>query len=122
MATPKDLCALLGVSLPLIQAPMAGSSGVNLAVAVSKAGGLGSLPCATLPPDGIRKAVADYRAQTRGPVNLNFFTHTDPIADATREAAWIDRLKPYYQAFGITAPAGLRAGRGRFDDALCVVV
>ncbi len=36
---------LLGIELPIIQAPMAGSQGSALAVAVSNAGGLGSLPC-----------------------------------------------------------------------------
>jgi nitronate monooxygenase len=122
MATPKDLCALLGRPLPLIQAPMAGSSGVALAVAVSEAGGLGSLPCAMLSADGIRKAVADYRSRTRGPLNLNFFTHSDPDADASREAAWLARLRPYYEAFGIAPPKGVEAGRGRFDDTLCAIV
>jgi nitronate monooxygenase len=101
---------------------MAGSSGVSLAVAVNEAGGLGSLPCAMLSADGIRKAVADYRSRTRGPLNLNFFTHADPVADAAREVAWISRLRPYYAAFGIAPPAGVRAGRGRFDDGLCAIV
>ncbi|HEY7797489.1 MAG TPA: nitronate monooxygenase [Hyphomonadaceae bacterium] len=122
MATPKDLCALLTRPLPLIQAPMAGSSGVSLAVAVNDAGGLGSLPCAMLSADGIRKAVADYRSRTRGPLNLNFFTHADPVPDVAREEAWIARLRPYYEAFGIAPPRGVAAGRGRFDDALCAVV
>jgi nitronate monooxygenase len=122
MATPKDLCALLGVSLPLIQAPMAGSSGVRLAAAVNEAGGLGSLPCAMLSADGIRKAVADYRSRTKGPLNLNFFVHEEPVADARREAEWISSLQPHYDALGVEPPKGIAAGRGRFDDALCVVV
>ena len=122
MATPKDLCALLGCSLPLIQAPMAGSSGVALAAAVGEAGGLGSLPSAMLTADGIRKAAAEYRSRTRGPLNLNFFTHQEPAADAAREAAWIRRLHPYYEAFGIAPPTGIDDGRGRFDDALCTIV
>ena len=40
--------SLLGSELPLIQAPMAGFQGAALAIAVCKAGGLGSLPCAML--------------------------------------------------------------------------
>ncbi len=117
-----ELCALVGRPLPVLQAPMAGSSGVSLAAAVNEAGGLGSLPCAMLSADGIRKAVAEFRARTRGQVNLNFFTHADPRADAAREAAWIGRLKPYYDAFGIAAPTEVRAGRGRFDERLCEIV
>jgi len=42
---------LLGIELPIIQAPMAGAQGSALAVAVSNAGGLGSLPCAMLSPE-----------------------------------------------------------------------
>ena len=36
--------------LPIIQAPMAGSQGVELCVAVCEAGGLGSIPSAMLTP------------------------------------------------------------------------
>ena len=42
------LTDLPGVRFPLIQAPMAGVQGVELALAVSGAGALGSLPCAML--------------------------------------------------------------------------
>ena len=49
------LQSLLGVELPIIQAPMAGVQGSTLAVAVSIAGGLGSLPCALLSPDALRQ-------------------------------------------------------------------
>ena len=45
---------LLGIELPLIQAPMAGVQDSALAVAVSNAGGLGSLPFAMLGPDALR--------------------------------------------------------------------
>ncbi|MEL7399844.1 MAG: nitronate monooxygenase, partial [Pseudomonadota bacterium] len=43
-----SISEILGVDLPIIQAPMAGVQGSNLALAVAKAGGLGSLPCAML--------------------------------------------------------------------------
>jgi nitronate monooxygenase len=45
---------LLGIELPVIQAPIAGVQGSALAVAVSNAGGLGSLPCAMLSLEAIR--------------------------------------------------------------------
>jgi nitronate monooxygenase len=38
----------LGIDLPIIRAPMAGAQGSAMAIAVSNAGGLGSLPCAML--------------------------------------------------------------------------
>jgi nitronate monooxygenase len=50
----SDLHQLLGIELPILQAPMAGVQGSALALAVSNAGGLGSLPCATLTADTLR--------------------------------------------------------------------
>ena len=55
---------MLGIELPIIQAPMAGVQGSALAIAVSNAGGLGSLPCAMLDLDGIRKELDAIRAAT----------------------------------------------------------
>ena len=77
---------LLGTELPIIQAPMAGVQGSALAVAVSNAGGLGSLPCAMLSLDAIRSEIAAITAQTAKPLNVNFFCHTSPEFSAEREA------------------------------------
>src|SRR5262245_23580879 len=111
-----DLQTLLGVELPIIQAPMAGVQGSALAVAVSSAGGLGSLPCAMLGPDAMRKELAAIRAQTSKPVNVNFFCHTPPAPSAERQAAWRATLAPYYKELGVdvTAIAG-GAGRAPFS-------
>ena len=87
---------LFGIDLPIIQAPMAGVQGSALAVAVSNAGGLGSLPCAMLDLDGIRRELAAIRAQTTKPFNVNFFCHAQPEANAEREARWRAVLAPYF--------------------------
>ncbi|MBO9664969.1 nitronate monooxygenase [Dokdonella sp.] len=100
-----SLQALLGVDLPIVQAPMAGVQGSALAIAVCEAGGLGSLPCATLPQQVLREELAAIRARTRRPFNVNFFCHAPPAADAQREAAWRDRLAPYYHEAGLDADA-----------------
>jgi nitronate monooxygenase len=108
---------LLGIDLPIIQAPMAGVQGSALAVAVSNAGGLGSLPCAMLTPDTLRSELQAITAQTARPYNVNFFCHVPPVPDAAREAKWRAALAPYYAEFGIdphTAPAG--GGREPFAD------
>ena len=63
---------LLGIELPIIQAPMAGVQGTAMAVAVSNAGGLGSLPCALLSLDAIRAELSAIAAQTAKPINVNF--------------------------------------------------
>ena len=103
---------LLGTELPIIQAPMAGVQVSALAIAVCKAGGLGSLPCAMLSVEAMRKELSAIRAATDRPYNVNFFTHTPPAADAKRETAWRAALTPYYREYGID-PNKIPAGPGR---------
>ncbi|MGD9662480.1 MAG: NAD(P)H-dependent flavin oxidoreductase [Porticoccaceae bacterium] len=103
---------LLGVDLPIIQAPMAGVQGSALTVAVSSAGGLGSLPCAMLEPDAMRRELAAIRAQTAKPYNVNFFCHQQPVPSAEREMAWKAALSPYFMEYGIDVDA-IPAGAGR---------
>ncbi len=103
---------LLGIELPIIQAPMAGVQAGALALAVSNAGGLGSLPCALLDRPGMARELQALRAGTQRPFNVNFFCHREPSADAAREARWREALAPYYREFGID-PAGIAAGPGR---------
>lgn len=106
------LQALLGIELPIIQAPMAGVQLSGLALAVSNAGGLGSLPCAMLAPEGMRKELEALKAGTSRPFNVNFFCHTPPAASAEREQAWRGALTPYFREFGIDADS-IPAGPGR---------
>jgi nitronate monooxygenase len=103
---------LLGIEHPIIQAPMAGVQGSALAIAVSNAGGLGSLPCALLDVDAMRKELAAVRAHTTKPFNVNFFCHTPPVPSVERERAWRAALAPYFAEFGIDASA-IEAGPGR---------
>ena len=110
--TTTLLQRLLGIELPVIQAPMAGVQDSALAVAVSNAGGLGSLPCAMLSLDALRAELTAIAAQTDKPVNVNFFCHRPPVPDAAREAAWHAALAPYHAEFGIDAD-NIAAGAGR---------
>jgi nitronate monooxygenase len=100
-----DLRTLLGIDLPIIQAPMAGVQGSALAIAVCEAGGLGSLPCAMLTPDALRTELTAITAHTQQPYNANFFCHMPPRADAAREAAWRALLAPYYRELGLDIAA-----------------
>jgi len=103
---------LFGIELPILQAPMAGVQGSALAVAVSNAGGLGSLPCAMLSLDAMRNELAAIRARTSRPFNVNFFCHTPPTVSAEREAGWRAALSPYYEELGID-PGSFSPGAGR---------
>ena len=107
-----SLQQFLGIDLPIIQAPMAGVQAAALAIAVSNAGGLGSLPCALLSRQAMRDELMALKAQTRRPYNVNFFCHATPVASAEREALWRAALSPYYKEYGIDATT-IRAGPGR---------
>jgi nitronate monooxygenase len=106
-----SLQTLLGIELPIIQAPMAGVQASALAIAVSNAGGLGSMPCAMLSLEALSDELAGMRARTAKPFNVNFFCHKPPTPDAERAAAWRTALAPYYREFGID-PATIPAGSG----------
>ena len=102
------LQTLLGIELPIVQAPMAGVQDSRLAVAVSNAGGLGSLPCAMLGPDAMRQELAYIAAHTTRPYNVNFFCHKPPAPSPERDAGWRAALAPYYRELELdvsTAPA-----------------
>src|SRR5262245_65862798 len=114
---------MLGVELPIIQAPMAGVQASAMAVAVSNAGGLGSLPCALLSLDAIRGELSAIAAQTAKPINVNFFCHTPPPFNAERDANWKAALSPYYPAFGLDpASTSAAAGRAPFDSEAAALV
>lgn len=91
----------LKLSLPIFQAPMAGVQGSALAIAVSNAGGLGALPCAMLSAEALQAELSTIRAKTSSPINVNFFCHSTPPADAEREKKWRSLLAPYYAEFGL---------------------
>ena len=100
---------LLGIEIPIVQAPMAGAQASALAIAVSDAGGLGSLPCALLASDAMRDELAAIKARTARPFNVNFFCHSPPTPDPAREAAWRAALAPYYRELALDpneVPAG----------------
>ena len=102
---------------------MAGVQGSALAVAVSNAGGLGSLPCAMLGLDAIRAELTAIRAATSRPFNVNFFCHRSPEPNIEREMQWRQALAPYFAEYGLHAGSiGAGAGRAPFDEAVADVV
>lgn len=101
------LTDLLGIDLPLVQAPMAGVSSPAMAAAVSNAGALGSIGVGATDAAGARAMIAAVRERTQRPFNVNLFCHRPAAADPAREAAWIERLRPDFVAVGGEPPAEL---------------
>jgi nitronate monooxygenase len=119
----RRLLDRIGIDLPIIQSPMGGACGTELAIAVSEAGGLGSLPCAILTPARMRADISVIRQRTSRPLNANFFAYAPEPASPARDAAWMARLSTYYAEFGLDAPT-LEATSGPmpFDEAMCEIV
>jgi nitronate monooxygenase len=122
--TDRRALDLFSIEHPLLLAPMAGSGGSALAIAVARAGGLGAIPCASIPLQTIESEVHAYRAAAAGArINLNFFAHTSvtPTDEATQR--WLDRLAPYFAEYGVNvADLPKAGGRAPFDSAMCSVV
>lgn len=120
MVTPavEAFLDLTGAAVPIVQAPMAGAGGVALAAAAIAGGALGSLPCAMLTPQQVVLQAAEVRAETDGPLNLNFFCHDLVDAD---DRAWRAVLAPFYAAEGVV-PAPPPPLRRPFDAAMAEVV
>ncbi|MFP5426810.1 MAG: NAD(P)H-dependent flavin oxidoreductase [Gammaproteobacteria bacterium] len=125
MSTWSDrrILDLLGIEVPILQAPMAGATGSAMAVAVGNAGGLAALPCAMLSLEQVRSEIDAFRAACLGPLNLNFFCHQPPAADVERDARWKQALKPYYEEVGadFDAPTPV-SNRAPFDEHSCQLV
>ncbi len=96
MAAGAALLDTLGITKPVIQAPMASAATPELAVAVSAAGGLGSLGSAMLAPDELRAQARAVREATELPFNVNFFTHRPPQLDADGAEQARSRFAPLF--------------------------
>jgi nitronate monooxygenase len=114
---------LFRIEVPILQAPMAGSTFADMAVAVSEAGGLGSLPCALLSVEQARTELESIRRRTSRSVSVNFFCHTPPQVNRERENRWKDRLQGYYTELGIDPDQPITAAnRAPFDERIWDVV
>ncbi len=124
MTHSHPLLDQLGIRLPIIQAPMAGISSPAMAAAVTEAGGLGSVGVGATNAAGARAMIAAVRERSAGALNVNLFCHRPAIADHAVEAAWIERLRPEFEALGAPSPAALGEIYRSFieDDAMLAML
>lgn len=80
----RDLLDVLGIDLPLLQAPIGGCAVPRLVAAVGQAGGLGTLACTWTPPDRLAEVVGRVRELSPRPfaANLVLWFETDAQLDA----------------------------------------
>ncbi len=103
----SNILRRIGMQLPIIQAPMAGTSTPALAAAVTNAGALGSISVGAVDAAKAGEMIAATKALTDGPFNVNVFTHQPAKADPVRERAWIEALRPVFSAYGAEPPTAL---------------
>jgi nitronate monooxygenase len=102
-----SFCRLVGIDLPIVQAPVGGITTPPLAAAVSEAGGLGMLSITWRDPDALRILLRQTRALTSKPFAVNLVLEWDPaerLAIALEEgvrivsffwgnpAPWVDQI------------------------------
>jgi len=110
----------LGLSIPIVQAPMAGAGGIPLAKAVQAAGALGSIPAAMLSPDELEAALTSC---TDAPLNVNFFTHTPKVATDSSLSRWQDSLSDDYQANDLDPKTKVaNVDRAPFNESFCELI
>ena len=102
--TTRHLTQLLGIELPIIQAPMAGVSSPAMAAAVSEAGALGSIGVGATDASGAQAMIAAVRERTSRPFNVNLFCHRPAAPNNSVECAWIDRFRGLFAEYGAAPP------------------
>ena len=104
----SDFLKRIGIELPIIQAPMAGTSTPAMAAAVTNAGALGSIGVAAINATAARSMIAAIRAETPGPFNVNVFCHRPATARPEIERDWLARLAPLFARYDATPPSAIR--------------
>jgi len=114
------LTELLELSVPVIQAPLAGGGDTaGLVSAVSNAGALGFIGAAYLSPEQIIERGRTVRAQTSRPFGINLFAPAPvPSADDASVRKAVDAITPYFEELGIAAPTAPTLPASNFDDQL----
>ncbi|WWC65748.1 uncharacterized protein I303_108370 [Kwoniella dejecticola CBS 10117] len=116
----KRALSKLGITYPIIQAPMAGTSTPLLASTISNAGGLGSIGLGASNSTAAKKMILDTRKlldpNKGGKFNVNFFVHSTPQFDPSSNLKWLEKLKPHFERYGGTIPEELKVIYKSFKD------
>ena len=97
----EAFCERFGLQIPILMAPMAGSSPPALAAAVAEAGGLGANGVVQMQPQAIAAWAAEVRTRTPKPFQLNTWVRDPPPErDAEHEA----RVRAFLADWGPTPP------------------
>ena len=110
------------LAIPILQAPMVGASPPAMALAVSQAGGMGSLAAGAIPPDQIGPEIERLRAETDAPFGVNLLMAPAAHPDASSIEAALARLAPWYAELGEPTPGHPNSFAPDFEAQLDAVV
>lgn len=96
----KQFCDRFGMRVPVLQAPMAGSCPVELAAAVTQAGGMGALGAVLEMPDRISSWAEQFRARSSGPLQINLWIPESPDKGSTDRGRHADGARSFLTQFG----------------------
>lgn len=97
----RELCGMLGITRPVLSAPMRGIVGPELVAAVSEAGGLGVVPGADLSPEELLRFCKEVRVRTTKPFAVNLRTENPIVFSAKQLAPVGESLEYVYDELGL---------------------
>ncbi len=97
MSDAKNFCERYRLSIPVLEAPMAGASSVSRAAAIANAGGMGALGALLLSPQEIKEWAAQFRALSQGPLQINLWV-PDPLP--TRDRVHESKVRAFLSQWG----------------------
>lgn len=122
MSTEPSFLERLGVTHPVIQAPLAGGGDTpSLVAAVGNAGALGFIGAAYLTPAQIADTSRDVRVRTSRPFGINLFAPVPAPTTGDVRAA-MARVAPYYEELGLGEPSAPTLPADSFDVQLAAAL
>src|SRR5579862_9262876 len=106
MGIQNDFMRRLGLTHPIVQAPMAGGGDTpELVAAAGNAGAIGFIGASYLTPEQIHAAAKEIRARSSRPFGVNLFAPTPPGKSPGNPEAILARVAPYFTELNLPAPA-----------------
>ncbi|KAI7856969.1 2-nitropropane dioxygenase [Circinella umbellata] len=114
------------IKYPIIQAPCAGHTSIDLVAAVSNAGGLGSLGAAMMPIDTMRNTIRAIKEKTSQPFAVNLFcrdAHTPTTQELHQDYPKVDAvLGQVRKELGLSTPQQYTLRSPPLDQQIAVIL
>lgn len=119
MSATNPLTERLGLSHPIVQAPLAGGGDTpELVAAVSNSGALGFIGAAYLTPEQILESGARVRSLTSRPFGINLFAPLPPAETSIDPSPTLAMLAAYFAELGLPSPSLPISTGSSFDEQL----